>query len=503
MPRLAQARHPRFLQLLVAAALAVGVALRTSSYLADRSLWLDPAMLALNLIAKSPGELLGKLDWNQAAPPGFLLLAKLAGFFFDYQEASLKFWPWVASLASLGLLLPLVTRLVGTRHAIVAILPFATCSTAIFYAGEFKQYSCDLTATVLILLAYSGVLAGEFSRAALTRFGAACLVSAWISHSSPFVVGGCSIALLIALGSRPNRQLLMRTASAMAIVGLHGIALYSLQVRPALPADLVAVHSDSLALPSSLRESISAGSHLLMGYFRFPLGFHFTVLPAIVACVVGLLRWSRNRRELANQVALTAPLALLTAATTAGIYPIYTGANDVNARFALFTVPLILILSARGVARTSRASPMLGAALGILLTASAIPAIWSRPSVIEQEMRPLTAHLAQAKEPGDVVYVFHAAIPAFEYYTRRSPVVYVPGASASGLTANLSGEVDLLSTSSRVWLVFAHDFEGARANADRGLRRTHRRSESHTWPGASLDLYVMKVAPSPTTTLRP
>jgi hypothetical protein len=56
-------------------AVAAGFCFRLRMLLMDRSLWLDPAMLALNVVDKSYRELLGPLDLNQIAPFGFLLVS--------------------------------------------------------------------------------------------------------------------------------------------------------------------------------------------------------------------------------------------------------------------------------------------------------------------------------------------------------------------------------------------------------------------------------------------
>lgn len=81
-----------------------GVLLRYVNFHAARSLWLDEAMLALNVAARSFPELLRPLDYNQIAPPLFLWIERLAVLAGGTSEKALRAWPTdVASEAtSLG-----------------------------------------------------------------------------------------------------------------------------------------------------------------------------------------------------------------------------------------------------------------------------------------------------------------------------------------------------------------------------------------------------------------
>src|SRR5205085_12273531 len=63
-------QHQRALLLLV---VLVGILCRVAQYMANPSLWHDEALVALNVMDRSAGQLLGPLDYAQAAPPLFLL----------------------------------------------------------------------------------------------------------------------------------------------------------------------------------------------------------------------------------------------------------------------------------------------------------------------------------------------------------------------------------------------------------------------------------------------
>ena len=54
----------------------LGVILRFRQYLVNRSFWADEASLAVNLVNHNFSELLQPLDYQQAAPIGFLYIEK-------------------------------------------------------------------------------------------------------------------------------------------------------------------------------------------------------------------------------------------------------------------------------------------------------------------------------------------------------------------------------------------------------------------------------------------
>ena len=59
----------------------VGISIRFYTYLCNRSLWLDEAYLALNIIERGFYGLLYPLNYNQGAPILFLFIEKFVVLF--------------------------------------------------------------------------------------------------------------------------------------------------------------------------------------------------------------------------------------------------------------------------------------------------------------------------------------------------------------------------------------------------------------------------------------
>jgi len=77
-------------------AVLFGLVCRLSQYAANTSIWHDEAYVALNVLQKTFTALLGPLDWNEASPPGFLVVEKLVAAFLGRSEYALRLVPLVA-----------------------------------------------------------------------------------------------------------------------------------------------------------------------------------------------------------------------------------------------------------------------------------------------------------------------------------------------------------------------------------------------------------------------
>ena len=474
---------------ILAVALIVGFAFRFHMYILNRSFWLDTASLALNIVDKSYIALFGPLNGMQMAPAGFLIASKLIGSAFGYSELSLTLLPFLFSIGALILYLFLSIEVLGHTNAPLAFIPFALCSTAIYYSGEFKQYSSDLFFSVLILFVAQRILKERFARPWITAFGVVGLISVWFSHTAILMLTGTGFALF----SSALRQRVPKSLSVLAITGLvilsHFFTMYFLQIRPATVENMFTYWAKGFAplTPLSL-ETLGWWYSMFVGYAKYPLGFHgYGVWFSLAALAIGLVVFYVCESNRATPHLLFFPLVLLLIFSILHIYPIVTGEYDINCRSVLFTIPIAYILIAYGIKGIAKLFPkpiLVTVILGALLVYPSINHSITGFGFLRQEMRPLVSYLREHISPEDAVYVYAGAIPAFRFYTRNEPILFVRGKTvkANDLPKDLSHVI----TSNRIWAVISHDTVNNREIIQRELEARHGPVLREKFPGAWL-----------------
>ncbi len=143
----------------------LGCAVRLSQYWAGRALWVDEAMLAVNIGSRLFVGLAAPLDYDQVAPLPFLWAVKLATSIAGVNEYALRAVSLLAGCALLEVVRRVAARVCGGPGIIAAILITALCPALIYYTNELTPYSLDaLVAMLLVLLGLDAVQHGADSR---------------------------------------------------------------------------------------------------------------------------------------------------------------------------------------------------------------------------------------------------------------------------------------------------------------------------------------------------
>jgi len=140
----------------------LGIILRARHYLAGRSLWLDEAMLAINIINHSFFGLTQQpLEYDQGAPIGFVFALKGITLLLGDSEYAFRLFSLLAGCLSLILMAFLAKKQLKKAGALVALALFASTNYLIYYSAETKQYMGDVLATLILLLLFTKLLEPE------------------------------------------------------------------------------------------------------------------------------------------------------------------------------------------------------------------------------------------------------------------------------------------------------------------------------------------------------
>jgi len=213
---------PRLTPLAAWSLIALGILLRLRQYLANRSLWLDEAMLALNILHKNLWGLFGKLDYDQGAPLGFLLIEKLAATLFGDGERALRLLPLLAGCASLVLFYFLARDILNPPGLLLALAILTFGRHAIYYSSEVKQYSLDSAIVLALFFLGARLFRPEQTRGAYWILLIAGILAPWFSHPAIFA--------LAAIGGVSVLQNIRRWPTLLATFGLGSAWLISFSI---------------------------------------------------------------------------------------------------------------------------------------------------------------------------------------------------------------------------------------------------------------------------------
>jgi 4-amino-4-deoxy-L-arabinose transferase-like glycosyltransferase len=268
------------------------------------SLWGDEVWLAINLVNRSYGELLAPLDHNQAAPPAFLWIEKLAIQVFGNTEYALRLFPLICGIISILAFYKLATWALSGIAVPIALLLFTCLRYPIYYATEVKQYSTDMMIALLLsllLIPLQGQLLKK-SRALLVGFMGG--ITVWFSYPAIFVLVGLEAANLITTAPEKRKAILVNRLPVYWLWVLSFAGFYFLVTREVMQNQTL-----QSAWGGEYPASVLDILWLLDSFGRFfarPLGFPgITDGIALVAFLVGCFGF--YRRDKTKLLILMAP----------------------------------------------------------------------------------------------------------------------------------------------------------------------------------------------------
>jgi hypothetical protein len=481
----------------------VGVVLRVRQFAANRPLWVDEAMISLNIINRSFVDLLGQLDDQQRAPAGFLWIVKVFVTWFGNTEFALRLFPLTASICALLLMYRLtrpMVRMPDSVISIVALLMFALSERLVYYASEVKQYSSDVLVTVgLLLLCQRCLYAAHAARFYAYLAGAGTL-AVWISHPAVFVLAGITASLFVEHCARKDWRKLLWVSGVMIAHGVSFAVFYAISLR-LQPADVeLASFWQAGFMPVPPWRSLWWFRATFEGLVTNPLGLQPLPL-ATALLVIGFGRLMLRKWQLA--VGLMVSVAASLVASGLHKYPI-------GDRLFLFGVPVGFLLLTEGMSgvfwalsgvRRWAAFGVVALMVGAILYPMAVLSLTTfRDPPRREDIRPVMAYVQQRASYNDLIYVYYGAWPAFRFYspaygfTKRT---VVSGIMSREEPEQYLRDIDRYKNRDRVWFVFSHNCNWCPVNEEeyfvKYLNQVGSRLEDVYAEGASAYLYKLTV----------
>ena len=444
----------------------LGVALRLRQYLFNRSLWLDEAFLAINVVDQNLISLLSvPLKYSQSAPPGFLLASRSFVVLLGREEWVLRLAPLIAGLLLLMVAVVLARHEFKSTAGRVAFVGLVALSPVlVYYSSEFKQYSLEalVASGILLAVSYRNSKYGTWLLAVAGFVGILC------SLPAVFVAAAAGVLLVYeAYRSSQWRQTISVGLAWSAAVALYaGHFLWVGTNRDVLIGWWTrAGNSFAPFPPSSVHEWLWYPRSLSgLTYLAFrnsgraipkaePPPYLFDALSwslslALVIAVAAVVLTGRR-------TALVAVGAILTTyiASALVIYPF-------SSRLLIFCVPLTFFILATGINELSSRGGSFTAAFacGLLLSVM-IPSaveVAQRP-YFSSDMRGALVRLNRGFKDGDAIALWKSD-KLFTYYKKvmrlpHAPIVDLNARKWEGRTLT---EIAERTGYRRIWVVTAH-----------------------------------------------
>lgn len=439
----------------VVGAVGVGAALRLWQYAAGGPLVVDEIALARNILERPlPDLLTAPLNYDQAAPPAFLLAVRVTALLLGPADAVLRLVPLLAGLAALLAFRRLAGRVLEGTGPAVALALFAVAAPLILYSGRVKQYSIEVLGAVLLLRAGLDLDERDDRRTAAAA-GMLGVLTPWFSHPAALQVVGLWAVVLGRRwwSGRPGRPLALPAAAGIVSAAAAALAARA-RVTPETLEYLRDYWRDGLR-PVPAWRIVESGWPL--DQFLRLLGRDGLELPAAAGflAAAGLGLWLLGRRRPGAAILLATPVAVAVAAAAARQYPL-------SDKLMLYLLPVLLVGAAEAAERARGWLAGRGPVPGLAVTAAVVgwaawPLVSTPPPWRQHDVAPALARLQAERRPEDPLYVYYGAVPAIAHYADRYGLgPFLSGRCHRGRDRSYLEEVDALRGHRQAWVLIGH-----------------------------------------------
>jgi 4-amino-4-deoxy-L-arabinose transferase-like glycosyltransferase len=400
--------------------IALGFILRLDQYFLNRSLWLDEAFFAVNIIDRTFLELFeAPLEYtSHIMPPGFLVMAKLSITLFGNSDFILRLFPFVCGVLSLVLFYQLAKVYISAKAVPLALFFFAVSDYLIYYSSEFQQYSSDVMIAIALFLLVAHLRKNTLTFAKLFILTIVGILAVWFSYASVFILATIGIYLILPYLLNKQWETVIELAAVYWVWLLNFAILYFLIINVDTSSNqwlyqFLKEKNAFMPFPFSV-EGIQWFQWL---YDRFLLVMKYpgsldNVEIAGCAVIIGCIAMLANRKG--ALFLLTLPVLIALIVSSFEKYPFHSS-------FLLFLMPALYLIIAEGIVQFQvkllvySKTSIVTVAIQIILVVSLIDfPIHSRQ--VSQEIKPVLEHVQKNRQDKDIVYLYYWVEPAFRYY---------------------------------------------------------------------------------------
>jgi len=428
------------------------------------NLWFDEA-IEFNVANRPIREVIAADRASTHDPPLFSLVLNLWNF-DGRTDYYLRILPVSLSLLAVAVTFALGQLAYSPGVGWLGALLVAVAPRAVFYGQEVNQYAMVLLFAVLCPLLLERYLRRPSTRR-LLRFifaGAAAILTHYQLALYVFALALIATFGLLRHAPKGDRRQLILWIAGLTMLGLVGIGLlwsYALPQKARLPPEFApARYSSPLAVGAEIKgwvyQSVEIIGFLFWGFEPTPLRW----------LAVGLLLWGGHVSLWIPQ-SRRLPLYLLT-----GLVVAYCAAGLgfflYAHRYLWFAFPLSVLLVSAGILSPTlfgqRGFFRVGAsgviAIGFVsLLIARLPLVSGKPFTETEQLGEVVRYVEEHRQPGDTVYVYYGATPAFRVYAgdQLSALAVVEGwarnVSPEQRRANLWAVV---GEKPRAWILMSH-----------------------------------------------
>jgi hypothetical protein len=458
--------------LIIKLVLFAGVLLSLTQFIYNRSLWIDEAALALNIINRSHFELLKPMDYLQVAPVLFLQIEKGFSELIPNTEFGLRLFPLLCFWLSMFFFYKTLNLIHNNPYTIIFSLSlFIFNTTMIYYSSEVKQYMSD----VLVLTAVFYFILKKQSKEKYRYFllGVVGTISIFLSNVGPIIVFTAGLYLLSDIYHKKMnnmpRLIIIYAMWASSFLLYYFLFIHSHPLRNSM-LNFWNSHQAFMpinpATPDFYQFIFLKTTMIVFNFFTFGTFGGVCLFFIILTGIIYLIR----KRETGMIVLTITPLIIHLLLSGLRLYPF-------DKRLVLYISPCIILIGSYGfkfvidrlftdlkIERLRLLAVLIPLFMLSCFFANGFPAR-------HKEIKESISYILQHINRNDKIYVHCGSFPAFKYYDQ----IGFMNISAPVIIDHLNGYHneerinELKKLKGKTWLLFSHVFDNQEINVVRRL----------------------------------